>query len=129
MLRALDHSYCFSPCVQEELGTEGRSWAPETKVEPESQQNEHLGGAQTLGRGKGPAHIECLLCALGESPPNSPFKTIPKDKPYCAKVVLSPLPCENTGIDWRMRLEDPSSLEPGDCSEIEMTASAGLQRR
>lgn len=56
MLRALDHSYCFSPCVQEELGTEGRSWAPKTKVEPQSQQNEHLGHAQTLGRGKGPAH-------------------------------------------------------------------------
>ena len=74
-------------------------------------------------------HIECLLCALGESPPNSPFKMIPKDKPYCAKVVLSPLPCENTGIDWRMGLEDPSCLELGDCSEMEMTASAGLQRR
>lgn len=92
MLRALDHSYCFFPCVQEELGTEGRFWAPKTKVEPQSQQNEHLGHAQTLGRGKGSAHIECLLCALGESPTNSPFKTIPKDKPYCAKVVYPHCP-------------------------------------
>ena len=82
-----------------------------------------------LWGGKGAAHIECLLCALGESPPNSPFKMIPKDKPYCAKVLLFPLPCENTGIAWRMGLEDPSSLELSDCSEIEMTTGAGLQRR
>ena len=60
--------------------------------------------------------------------PNGPFKMIPKDKPYCAKVLLLPLPRENTGIDWRMGLEDPSSLEPGDCSETEMTIGAGLQR-
>ena len=50
---------------------------------------------------------------------------IPKDKP---KVLLFPLPCENTGIAWRMGLEDPSSLELSDCSEIEMTTGVGLQR-
>lgn len=52
MLRALDHSHCSSPCVPDELGSEGRSWAPETIMEPQSQQDEQLRGTRTLGMQK-----------------------------------------------------------------------------
>ena len=56
MLRALDHSHCSSRCVPDELGSEGRSWAPETTMEPQSQQDEQLGGTRTLGRERGCTH-------------------------------------------------------------------------
>ena len=72
MLRALDHSHRSSPCVPEELGSEGRSWAPETKMEPQSQPNEHLGGTRTLGRRKG-LHTLSACCV----PLVSHLQTVP----------------------------------------------------